>query len=378
MMRRSNGWKVGRLQGAAVGPVVLLLSILPTVQLSAQDSQFGIRGLGTPGRWESVRARSTGGAFGPFDPRSPLMEASLADVTQLTAGAMAAASYRDATLGGSSSALRATRFPLLLLAGPLSSRVVVAGGFSTYLDRSWDVTIRDSLVLRGVNQPYTDEIQSDGSVTDFRFAAATRLSTHLAVGGALHLLNGSTRITAQRRFDDTTYHLVAQTNEVRYDGAGVSGSALLQLGSALSFAAWGRSDNRLRAQVGDATTAETDLPRGVGGGVRLAPSPSVRFAAAAAWRSWSHAGPGSFNTWSWSAGAEVGTSAPLRFGVRGGQLPFASGPTAPTESAVAVGTGRSLSQGRALIDIGLERLQRSGAGLSERVWTLLIGFTVKP
>ena len=72
--------RVDRRRG---GPVVGLLAVLfltagAPVRLTAQDSQFGIRGLGTPGRWESVRARSTGGAFAPFDLTSPLMEASLA------------------------------------------------------------------------------------------------------------------------------------------------------------------------------------------------------------------------------------------------------------------------------------------------------------
>src|SRR2546427_6524823 len=59
------------------------LPIYPAIRLSAQDSQYGIRGLGTPGRWESVRARSTGGAFGPFDPLSPLMERSEEHTSEL-------------------------------------------------------------------------------------------------------------------------------------------------------------------------------------------------------------------------------------------------------------------------------------------------------
>src|SRR4029077_12687680 len=101
--------------------------------LRAQDSQFGIRGLGTPGRWESVRSRSTGGAFGPFDPLSPLSEAGLADLPQLTATAMETASYRDAAVAGTTSALRATRFPLLNVAGRVHRRLAIAAGFTTYL-----------------------------------------------------------------------------------------------------------------------------------------------------------------------------------------------------------------------------------------------------
>src|SRR5207247_2288422 len=279
-------WKAMRADRVAL--LAVLLAGYPAIGLSAQDSEYGIRGLGTPGRWESVRARSTGGAFGPFDPLSPLMEAQLADVGHLTGGAMTAASYRDAETGGSTTALRETRFPLLQLAGPIGTRFALGGGFTTYLDRSWDVTLRDSVVLRGVNQPYTDELTSNGSVADLRLAAASRLSP------------------------------------------------------------------------------------------RLAPSPSVRLAAAVAWRSWSDAGAGAFDTWSWSAGAEVGSRAPIRFGVRGGQMPFGSGTSAPTEFAVAVGTGRAFSEGRALLDLGLERLERSGAGLKEHVWTVLVGMTIRP
>ena len=50
--------------GAAVGAlaVLFLTTGLPN-RLTAQDSQYGVQGLGTPGRWESVRARSTGGAL---------------------------------------------------------------------------------------------------------------------------------------------------------------------------------------------------------------------------------------------------------------------------------------------------------------------------
>ena len=373
----------GRARGAAgaagAGWRALLLVAVAAGRLGAQDSQYGVRGLGTPGRWESVRARSTGGAFGPFDPLSPLMEASLADVGSLSAGAMVSASYRDAALAGTTSALRATRFPLLTLAGRVLSRLAVAAGFTTYLDKSWDVTLRDSVLLRGTQQRYTDEIASDGSVADLRFAAASRLSRRLAIGGAVHLLTGSTRMTAERHFDDSTFQAFQQAATVRYDGVGVSGSVLVGLAPGLSVAAWGRSDRRLRAVVADTTVAETDLPRMVGGGVQLLPSRRARLAAAVAWRSWSHAGPGSFNTWSWSAGAEFGSGASaLRFGVRGGQFPFGPGASPPTEVAVAAGAGRAFSRGRALLDLGVERLARTGGGLRERVWSVLAGVTVRP
>lgn len=346
---------------------------------AAQDSQFGIRGLGTPGRWESVRSRSSGGAFAPFDPLSPLTEAPLADISQLTATAAGGTSHRDAQFGDTTTQLRATRFPLMGVAGRVTSRLAVAAGFTTYLDRSWDVTLRDSAVLRGVLERYRDEITSDGSVADIRLAAASRLSRRFAIGAGVHLLAGSTRLTAERRFDDSTYHTVGQVAEARYGGFGVSGSVLIGLAPGLTLAGWARADNRLRVKIGDSTAAITDLPRMAGGGLYFAPSPSVRFAGSAAWRSWSNAGPGAFDTWSWSAGAEFGSGRiPIRLGARGGQLPFGPGTKAPTEFAASAGTGRAFAQGRALIDLGVERLERRGDGVIERVWTVLVGLTVRP
>src|SRR2546425_2299626 len=79
-----------RLGGQAVRTALALLTAYPSNRLSAQDSQFSVRGLGVPGRWESVRARTAAGAFGPFDPRSSVADVSLADALQLTATAVEA------------------------------------------------------------------------------------------------------------------------------------------------------------------------------------------------------------------------------------------------------------------------------------------------
>src|SRR3989442_7720685 len=91
---------VRRLGGQAVGTALALLTAYPANRLSGQDSQFSVRGLGVPGRWESVRARTTGGAFGPFDPRSSVADVSLTDALQLTATAVEATTYRRAEIRG--------------------------------------------------------------------------------------------------------------------------------------------------------------------------------------------------------------------------------------------------------------------------------------
>src|SRR5260370_8214834 len=141
---------VGGLGGGAVrfGVVVaVFLPAKPPKRLTAEDSQFGIRGLGTPGKWESVRARTTGGAFAPFDAFSPLTDAVLADVRRMSASVTSGASWRSIDAGGLQSSLRGTRFPAMVITGPVTRRIVVGGGFTTSLDRSFGVVIQTTLDL---------------------------------------------------------------------------------------------------------------------------------------------------------------------------------------------------------------------------------------
>lgn len=369
-----------RPAAVTLGLVVAGLAVGPSGRLAAQDSQFGIRGLGTPGRGESVRARATAGAFAPFDAVSPLLDASLADVRRTTAGITGGTSWRTVEFGGSDAALRGTRFPALVVAGPLSRRIVLAGGFTTYLDRTFGIATRDTIDLRGNPEPVSDEIRSDGGVTDVRLALAARLRAGLAVGVGLHRLTGSTRVTAVRRFDDSaTYRTSTARDDVAYEGLGGTVSVLLDAGPDLRLAGWARSDTKLRADIRGRTTAEDDLPLAVGGGVRWRAGARAAVAAAVAWHSWAIEGnPDTHDTFAWSLGAELGSAnSAFRVGVRGGRLPFGIG-AAPTEFGVAAGLGRQFSGGRGRIDVGLERLQRSGGAMTERVWTFLLGLTVRP
>ena len=349
--------------------------------VSGQDSQFGITGLGTPGHPESVRSRSTGGAFAPFDPTSLLSEASLVEIGSLTASTASSASYRDVEASGTSTWLRGTRFPLFSLGGPLGrgGHLFVGGGFSSYLDRTYAVVTTGSMPLRGITESYVDQIASSGCVGDVRVGAALRVGPHVALGLGVHLLPGSTRETATRQFTDSaTYAAVSQHALVRYEGLGVSGSVLLTLTPALAVTAFGRTDGTLSRHVGDTLTAQNDLPRTVGGGLRWAPLANLRFAGSATWRSWSRTGTNAFNTLNWSVGGEFGGVTPVRLGVRGGQLPFGPGTGAPTEWGIAAGTGRGFARGRGHLDVGLERLARDGGGLHERDWTVLVGMTIRP
>ena len=372
---------VKRLGGSAVR-TALLAAVLcqPPNRLTAQDSQFGIQGLGTPGKWESVRARSAGGAFAPFDAFSTLMDAPLADVRRLSAGMTNTTSWRSFAEDTTGTTLRTTRFPAIVIAGPIFPRLTLGGGFTTYLDRTFGVRTQDTIDIRGNPEAVSDQITSDGGVTDVRLAAGLRISRRLAIGGGFHLLTGSSRIIARRVFADTSYRPSTSRDEVAYEGMGGSVSALLDLGRALRLAGWYRVDSKLRADLNGRTVAENDLPVSYGGGILWSPGSQVVLASSAAWHKWSTAGPAAnaHDTFNWSVGAEIGSvNQPFRVGARGGQLPFGLD-GAPTEVGYSAGLGRQFAGGRGKIDLGVERLQRKGTGLTEKVWTMLLGVTVRP
>src|SRR3989449_6313220 len=371
----------GPLSASRRGGTVALVAMLACCVAGparAQDSQFGIKGLGTPGRMEGVRVRSTAGAFAPFDPISALADAALSDVGRLTAWTLSSTAYRHLSPGGADATLRTPRFPQMGLSGPIGHGIILGGGFATYLDRSYQLATQDTVLVRGVPQPVTDLLSSDGGVVDLRVAASARAWGRLWLGLGLHLLTGSTRLRAVREFTNTTYSTAAQTEDVNYDGAGISASAIGLLGPTLRVAAFARSDSRLRARLAGAEIARNDLPVTVGGAVAWQPGSATRVAATVVYQSWSDAGQYAHNTTNWAVGAELGNGLPLRLGARSGRLPFSPAGAAPREWGASVGTGLRLAGGRGLIDVGLEHLQRRATGLTERVWTFLLGITVRP
>ena len=374
---------VGRSDGrTAVALVVALLALStvgPSGRLTAQDSQFGITGLGTPGKWESVRARSTGGAFAPFDPFSPLTDAALMDIRRMSGSVTGAISRRTVDIGGTQTPLRGTRFPVFVVAGPIGRRLVIGGGFSTYLDRTYGISTIDTIVVRGDTVPVRDTITSDGAVSDVRVALAGRVTRWFTVGAGFHLLTGSTRVVASRTFGDTAYRTTTARDQVSYAGEAGSVSAILDLRSSLRVSGWFRADSKLTAKIRGKTVAENDLPNSYGAAVLWRPGSQFTLAGSATWRDWTNSAPNGHNTVSWSLGTELGTpGGGLRLGARGGQMPFSPAAEAPTEFGLSAGIGKQLSAGRGRIDFGVERLERKGLALREQVWTFLLGVTVRP
>ncbi len=372
----------GRSDGRTAVAVVILVSVLaarPSGRLAAQDSQFGIRGLGTPGKVESVRARSAGGAFAPFDPFSSLTDASLIDVRRLTGSITGAMSRRTVQANGSESPLRGTRFPVFVVAGPLNRRIVIGAGFSTYLDRTFGIGVQDTIDIRGTPVPITDQVTSDGAVTDLRFSVAGRVNRWIALGGGFHVLTGSTRVVATRTFGDTSYRNTTARAQVAYGGKAASVSAIIDLTSALRLSGWFRADSKLDADILGKPVASNDLPNSYGAGVQWRLGGQLTVAGTAAWRDWTASAANGHNTFNWSFGTEIGQpGSGLRLGARGGQMPFGADAQPPTEVGLSAGLGKQFSAGRGRIDFGIEHLDRKGTGLNERIWTFLLGLTVRP
>ena len=362
--------------------------------VSAQSSQFGVRGLGMPGRPLSARAFASGGAFGMFDPESGLNPAALGRLTAMTAGFGALQDFRHVENPAGTESLRETRFPHLTVAGPVRRYPVAVGvSFSNYTSRDFTLATTDTVVLRGVLVPVSDTLASRGGLSDLRLAASYRVQDAWVFGGGFHIITGSNRLRSRRSFADTSYQVATQRSELSYAGVGVSLGVVRNFGPAFSVAATVRSDGKVNVDRDSARVATVDLPYTFGLGLRWRARPSLDLASGVVMKTWSGAnsdllaqgGTGAENTVEVSLGAEYTpdprrpSRRPIRFGARYGTLPFSLVPgERPHELGLSLGTGIRFAQERAGIDLGVEHVWRSAGDYSERAFLINLGVTVRP
>ena len=377
-------------------PLLLLLTLgtLPP-QLAAQSSQFGVRGLGLPGRQQSVRAMGSGGAFAFFDGESSVSPASLAYISQLTATFTVLGDYRSTSTPAGEASIRTPRFPQFLVGGPIRRfPMTLALSYSNYTTRDYSLAFPGTIVLRDQPVNVTDTIESRGGINDFRLAAAYRLGERWVVGAGAHIITGSNRVEARRTFSDTNYARSVQRAELSFAGFGVSIGVLGQIGGGLTVGAMARTDGRVSLHRDTVEIATVDLPITVGGAARLRVSPKLHAAAQVLYRRWGSAdddllalgGTGSSNTVEASGGFEFTPDPrrpfrrPIRLGVRYAQLPFPlTAGAQPTEYGVSLGSGFSFAQDRAVVGLALERAWRDESDTySETAWILTVGVTVRP
>ncbi|MGH7516710.1 MAG: hypothetical protein ACREOC_04470 [Gemmatimonadales bacterium] len=374
---------------------LMLVLVAAPHALAAQSSQFGVRGLGLPGRAQSVRAIGSGGAFAFFDGESSVSPASLVYLGRLTATFTALGDYRSTSTPAGDASIRDPRFPQFLVGGPIRRfPLTLAISYSNYTTRDYSLAFPATVVLRGQPVGVNDTIESRGGINDFRLAAAYRLGQRWVVGAGAHIITGSNRVEARRTFADTNYARSVQRAELSYAGFGVSIGVLGQFGEALTVSAMARSDGRVSLDRDSTEVAKVDLPITIGGAARLRISPKLHVAGQALYRNWSTAnddlvglgGTGAANTIEASGGLEFTPDPrrplrrPIRLGVRYAELPFplAAGASA-TEYGVSLGSGLSFAADRAAIGLSLERAWRDqGDAYSETAWIVTAGVTVRP
>jgi hypothetical protein len=373
--------------------LALLLLLVPGL-LTAQSSQFGVRGLGFPGRALAVRSLGSAGAFGLFDSESSQNPAALATVVVLTSELTITQGFRSVENPAGSASLRGTRFPQLMVAGPIRTLPAAVGfSFSNYTSRDFTLATTQTIDLRGVPLSVSDTFSSRGGLNDFRIAGSYRVGNRWAAGAGVHIISGSNRLTSTRVFDDPSYLSSRQRSELSFTGVGVSIGLTRQFGPNFALSAMGRSDGHVNVDLDSARVGTVDLPYSFGLGLRWRPAATLDLAAQTMVRTWSGAnsdllamgGVGAQNTFEVSAGAEYTSDPrrpyrrPLRFGARYATLPFSLVPGQQGhEFGLSVGSGVRFAQQRAGVDLALEQVWRSEGAYSESGFLISLGVSVRP
>ena len=374
--------------------LLFLLLVLSPATVAAQASQFGVRGLGVPGRPLSTRAAGSSGAFGMFDAESGLNPATIGGLAAMTATFNAAAAYRTVENPAGSASLRSSRFPYVSFGGPArGSPFAIGVSYSTYTNRDFSNATVDTVELRDVLIPVFDTLSSRGGMSDLRIVGSFRAREGSVLGASFHILTGTNRMEQHRTFTDDQYLPVRQTTELSFAGIGASVGAVHQLGRSLWVAALARSDGGASVERDSAPVGDIDLPYSLGLGLRWKAGGKLDLAAHGIFRTWSGAnsdllalgGSGADNTVEFAFGGEFVSDprrpsrTPIRFGARYVTLPFLLPPgLQPTEFGASLGSGIRFAQDRAGVDVAVEYLTRSTGDFEERGFTLSFGVAVRP
>lgn len=359
-----------------------------------QSSQFGIRGLGLPGRHLSTRATGMGGSIGLLDPSSVQAMAPITKLEGLTVGLETMQEWRTTVNPAGTGTIRNNRFPQFRISGPIRRvRTWLGASASTYMNNDFGVATNDTITIRGAPVSVVDTLVGLGGLNDLALGAGYMVNRRWAIGGAIHLITGSTRNRIRRVFEDSLLQSFRDSTEVSFDGVGFSLSVLGDLTRTLSVALLLRSDGNANITIDSTDAGQVDLPYTVSAGLMWRPSPLLTIGGQGTFQTWSamnsdileRGGLGSSNTYQVAFGGEWGwkgspTALPIRFGLRYGTLPFPLVPDSqPTEIAVSLGTGLHFAGGKASLDLAGEYIKRDqGPDWSETSWLLNVGIEIRP
>jgi hypothetical protein len=374
----------------------LLLALLAfAAPLAAQSSQFGVRGLGLPGRSASARTIAMGGAVGLFDGESSLNPASIATLAMTTAVFTTASGFRNTTNPAGTVTGRDTRFPQMLIGGPIpKTRLAVAVSYSLFADRDFQLVSTGFASPRGVPIAVTDTLTSRGGIADLRVATAWAVTPTFVLGGAVHFLTGSNRMSTRRVWADDDYAALEEKAELSYHTVGFSAGMLFRPSPRIDLAASIRRDGTLEIERDSTPSGRITMPMSVSGAARIHLTRSIDLAGQATLRNWSKSDAGlvaagavgARDTKEFSGGIEIfrdprrPNNKALRLGVRYTDLPFlldAAGQ--PSELGFSIGSGIRFARDLGGLDFAVERVQREqGSGYKESAWQVTVGVSVRP
>jgi hypothetical protein len=394
----------------ALPPLLALAAVAAGSAAPARaQSLLAARGLGYVAQPVEGRARALGGvALGlPGYNLSLVNPAGVAGIPAPTLTVAFQPDFYSSRLPQQETEGSTARFPLIQAVFPFRERWTASVGYGAFLDQNWAVRQRDTLRFAGRTLAVTDSLISQGGVGRFRAGAAYRSGERLAVGAALDLYTGSSRLSLNRVFEPDALREEQQIpatfdRESTYSGVGGALGVHWAPVEALHLAAAVSAGGTLSAEPeGDSTAVGPErsyslpLMLHVGASGRVAPGALV--ALSTEWSGWSSLdgelvrSGGARDTWALSGGVEWDspdregetTSFPLRVGARYAQLPFrwgggSEGNGFPSEKALTAGAGARLAGGAALADLGVERGWRGGGDtvLDESYWRLTLSLTL--
>ncbi len=372
---------------AAIGALGVLLASSLGAQGTTSAQSFGY-----PTGQLSTRAEGTAGALGDIDARSPINPASLAIRATPSIYAQYDPELRTVTGPGGTSTSTTSRFPNFGAVLPVNGHLVFGVSASALLDRTWQTTNPTHLQLGLDTVTANERLESEGGITDLRFAAAYAFNSRIRVGVGFHGYSGSMRVTASDVFTDTlTYRTITQVADLRFGGnavsAGLEVDVLPQLGIALS----GRRGGGITMYANDTTLSSGKVPDEYSGSISFSGLPGTIVAARASHTRWSELNPlattggqamdaNDYSVGVESAGPRVGNFPILiRLGGRQRTLPFLVGTSQVKETSYGGGLGIPIAFNRVVFDMSVLRANRTGVpGISEHAYDLSFGLQVHP
>lgn len=374
------------------------------------QSLTAVRGLGYPILPADARSEALGGlGIGLMGLAVPFTNpASPAGVDRRGVVVAAAATNRRSVLGDVTGRTGATRFPLIRILFPVG-RVVLSGGYGTFLDQSWSVIRDGSESVGGGSISYRDVVQSVGGIGQAYLGAAAPVGDRFALGLAVGRYTGSQDVSISRVFDTTSVGLLEPYSEARtfrYGGPSVQVGFrwdpldVLRVGGSVKWSGTLRADSL----AGPVPSRDFDLPIQVAGGASAYLAPGLLAAFSGRWSGWSVTDPTgnladpdaditSRDTWELGGGLELDNperralrTFPLRLGFQYRQLPFTFVSDNPREWLAGLGLGMRMGTNvdtpLARVDLTIQRGARTATGsatipdLNEVVWRFALSISL--